>query len=52
MPSPRADFNHDILALPCEDLRAYMDFFSRGNLSRNVYIQSSDQLYWSARGPA
>ena len=40
-------YNHDILALPCEELRAYILFFSRGNLSRNAYIQSSDQLYWT-----
>jgi len=39
-------YNHDILSLPCEELRAYIEFFSRGNLSRNVYIESSDALYW------
>lgn len=41
-------YNHDILALPGEELRAYIDFFSRGNLSRNMFIQSSDGLFWEA----
>lgn len=45
-------YNHDILALPCEELRAYIDFFSRGNLSRNIYIESSDQQYWRAVEPS
>lgn len=40
-------YNHDILALPCEELRRYIDFFSRGNLARNAYIQSSDGTFWS-----
>ncbi|MHB8284172.1 MAG: hypothetical protein ACYDD1_05800, partial [Caulobacteraceae bacterium] len=41
-------YNHDIAALPCEELRAYIDFFSRGNLARNKFIQSSDELFWDA----
>lgn len=39
-------YNHDIGSLPCEELRGYIDFFSRGNLQRNVYIESSDSLFW------
>lgn len=41
-------YNHDILALPAEELRAYIDFFSRGNIARNVYIQATDETYWQA----
>lgn len=41
-------YNHDISVLPCEELRAYIDFFSRGNIARNMYIQASDETYWSA----
>ena len=43
-------YNHDILALPAEELRAYIEFFSRGNIERNVYIQASDTTYWAAVG--
>lgn len=45
-------YNHDISSLPCEELRAYIDFFSRGNLQRNVYIEASDALFWRAQGAA
>ncbi len=41
-------YNHDIYALPSEELRAYIDFFSRGNIVRNAYIQATDVHYWSA----
>ncbi|WP_174300687.1 hypothetical protein [Caulobacter sp. S45] len=41
-------YNHDISSLPCEELRAYIDFFSRGNLERNAYIHSSDTQFWSS----
>jgi hypothetical protein len=41
-------YNHDIMALPAEELRAYIEFFSRGNIERNVYIQASDTTYWAA----
>ena len=40
-------YNHEIESLPAEELRAYIDFFSRGNITRNNYIQAVDQLYWS-----
>ena len=40
-------YNHEIESLPAEELRAYIDFFSRGNITRNTYIQAVDQLYWS-----
>lgn len=39
-------YNHDIKSLPAEELRSYIDFFSRGNITRNTYIQSVDELYW------
>lgn len=39
-------YNHDINALPCEELRAYIEFFSRGNLQRNYFIEASDALFW------
>jgi hypothetical protein len=45
-------YNHDIMALPAEELRAYIEFFSRGNIERNVYIQASDTTYWAAAGTA
>ena len=45
-------YNHDIMALPAEELRAYIDFFSRGNITRNVYIQATDETYWAAVSPA
>ena len=39
-------YNHDIEALPAEELRRYITIFSRGNLERNTYIQASDETYW------
>ena len=43
-------YNHDILSLPEAELRAYIDFFSRGNLQRNVFIQRTDDTFWEAVG--
>ena len=40
-------YNHDISALPDDELRKYIQFFSRHNLKRNVSIEASDQLYWT-----
>jgi hypothetical protein len=39
-------YNHDIKLLPSEELRKYIEFFSRGNLERNAYIQASDETWW------
>jgi hypothetical protein len=41
-------YNHDIAVLPAEELRKYIQFFSKHNLSRNVSIEASDRLYWAA----
>jgi hypothetical protein len=40
-------YNHDMSALPDEELRKYIQFFSRHNLKRNVSIEASDRLYWT-----
>jgi hypothetical protein len=40
-------YNHDISALPDDELRKYIQFFSRHNLKRNVSIEASDRLYWT-----
>jgi hypothetical protein len=40
-------YNHDISALPDDELRKYIQFFSRHNLKRNVSIEASDRLYWA-----
>ena len=40
-------YNHDISVLPSEELRKYIQFFSRHNLARNVSIEASDALYWA-----
>ena len=40
-------YNHDMPSLPCEELRAYITFFSRGNLIRNGFIEESDRQFWS-----
>jgi hypothetical protein len=40
-------YNHDMSALPDNELRKYIQFFSRHNLKRNVSIEASDQLYWA-----
>lgn len=37
----------DIGQLPCEELRAYIDWFSKGNIVRNDYIQLVEQLFWT-----
>jgi hypothetical protein len=39
-------YNHDMSALPDDELRKYIQFFSRHNLKRNVSIEASDRLYW------
>jgi hypothetical protein len=41
-------YNHDISALPDDELRKYILFFSRHNLKRNVSIEASDRLYWAS----
>ena len=41
-------YNHDIAALPSEELRRYIQFFSKHNLARNVSIEAADRLYWTA----
>ncbi len=40
-------YNHDMSALPDDELRKYIQFFSRHNLRRNVSIEASDRLYWT-----
>ena len=40
-------YNHNISALPDDELRKYIQFFSRHNLKRNVSIEASDRLYWA-----
>jgi hypothetical protein len=40
-------YNHDISVLPDDELRKYIQFFSRHNLKRNVSIEASDRLYWT-----
>jgi hypothetical protein len=40
-------YNHDISVLPADELRKYIQFFSRHNLKRNVSIEASDRLYWA-----
>ena len=39
-------YNRDITTLPCDELRAYISFFSEGNLSRNAFIQACDFNWW------
>lgn len=36
----------NIKELPCEELRAYIDWFSKGNIVRNEYIQLCEELFW------
>ena len=38
---------HDIESLPADELRAYVRWFSFGNLGRNEYIQKCEEFYWS-----
>jgi uncharacterized sodium:solute symporter family permease YidK len=33
-------------AVPCEELRDYIRFFSRANMARNAYIRDCETLYW------
>jgi hypothetical protein len=40
-------YNHDMSALPDDELRKYIQFFSRHNLKRNVSIEASDRLFWA-----
>ena len=37
----------DIKQLPCEELRDYIDWFSRGNIIRNEYIQLCEERFWT-----
>lgn len=37
----------DISELPCEELREYIDWFSKGNILRNEYIQACEALFWT-----
>ena len=39
-------YRRDIMVLPPEELRAYMDFFSESNLARSAYMESADALFW------
>ena len=41
-------YTRDIMQLPAEELRAYIDFFSKSNLIRNKYIEGTDKLFWRA----
>ena len=40
----------DILKLSCEEIRAYVSFFARGNVRRNALIEGTDTMYWTERG--
>jgi hypothetical protein len=40
----------DIASLSCDEIRGYVDFFSRGNIRRNAFIEAVDKMYWTARG--
>lgn len=37
----------DINQLPCEELRDYISWFSKGNIIRNEYIQLCEELFWT-----
>ena len=37
----------DIAQLPADDLRAYIRWFSTGNIERNEYIQLCEERYWA-----
>jgi hypothetical protein len=37
----------DISKLPCGELRDYIDWFSKGNIIRNEYIQLCEALFWT-----
>ena len=36
----------DIEGLPCEELRAHIRWFSRGNVERNILIERCEKKYW------
>lgn len=38
----------DIGAAPCDELRDYITWFSRGNIRRNDYIELAEKHYWQA----
>jgi hypothetical protein len=38
----------DIAAAPCEELRSYIDWFSRSNIERNAYIELCEKRFWQA----
>lgn len=40
----------DLNSLDCSEIRGYVDFFSRGNIRRNAFIEGADAMYWKARG--
>ncbi len=42
----------DISAAPCDELRAYISWFSRSNIQRNDYIELTEKRYWAAEGRA
>lgn len=37
----------DISLLPCEELRDYIAWFSKGNIIRNDYIQACEHFFWT-----
>ncbi|WP_157886810.1 hypothetical protein [Hymenobacter sp. PAMC 26628] len=37
----------DIASLPCEELRDYIAWFSKGNIIRNEYIQFCEEFFWT-----
>lgn len=41
-------YMRDILSLPSEELRAYIRWFSTGNMMRNEFIALCDRLLWKA----
>lgn len=36
----------DIKQEPCEELRSYIDWFSKGNIQRNEYIEEVERQFW------
>jgi hypothetical protein len=40
----------DIGQAPCEELRAYISWFSRGNIQRNAYIEFCENFFWQHQG--
>lgn len=39
-------YTKDMEGLPCEDLRAYIRWFSKGNVKRNILIACCETEYW------